>query len=126
MEYGTMIYLIITFIISMIVNPASLVILIKKRHLLRRKWFVLANLLVAHTIQTVVSLPLLMVSIANGRWAFNITLCQIDSFIMAACGFETIFTHFVMSIERYSSVQRTVVITKKLLFWTCRSNNSRR
>jgi len=121
-----MIYLIITFIISMIVNPASLVILIKKRHLLRRKWFVLANLLVAHTIQTVVSLPLLMVSIANGRWAFNITLCQIDSFIMAACGFETIFTHFVMSIERYSSVQRTVVITKKLLFWTCRSNNSRR
>lgn len=103
MDWSIFIYISILIAFAMPLNTCALYICVTRgRRAFRREWCILLNFILAHLIQSYISLPLLWASIYNGSWILESQkMCQLDAFLMAVCGFEIIFSHTLMSMERY-------------------------
>ncbi|XP_066911000.1 rhodopsin-like [Clytia hemisphaerica] len=101
MKVGSLFFISTILSISLPMNTLSFIVLVRGRRRFKRQWFTLINLIIVHLIQTFFHLPLLIYNTVNSQWMFSEDFCQLDAFVMAVAGFEIIFTHLVISIERF-------------------------
>lgn len=88
-------------IASLLGNTLILLAAYRKQRLRKSFYTYIISLAVSDIIMAAVTMPLACLSVMKGKWDLGFLPCQIQGFVVACCGFESVLLMCLIAVSRY-------------------------